>query len=75
MSSHLKINKLNQGLWKIRNRVERVNENKTQCCWCDCLEVFGILSSVNDIILEEKASHLVKGVGIEILTETFNLTL
>lgn len=34
--------------------VERVNETKTQCSWCDSPEVFGIPSSVNDIILEEK---------------------
>ena len=68
MSFHFNFNRN-----KVRNRVETVNENKTHCPWCNFLEVFRMPSSLNYIILGEKVSHIFKGVGMEILTETFNL--
>lgn len=60
---------------RVRNRVETVNENKTHCTWCNFLDVFRMPSSVNYIKLGEKVSRTFKGVGMEILTETFNLKL
>ena len=70
MSFHFNFNRN-----RVRNRVETVNENKTHCPWCNFLEVFRMPSSVNYIILGEKVSHIFKGVGMEILTETLNLKL